>query len=142
MSILSTIAIPVYGKAATQPYSGDTMQAISETFQVSGTANNRMVRGPKKGGRISIHFFNETASGASSTITVQYSNLPNPDPTNDNHWSGNDATFGSVVMTSTATATYFTIDKVFAEWVRFKPNVQTSAGKGWLWYRAEGDESQ
>jgi hypothetical protein len=138
MAISANESIPVYGQSALKPNIDGNMQDISETFQVSATANNRRVRGPTKGGRITFHFFNETASGATSALTIGYSNLPNPDVTNDNHWV--DSGIAPIVMTTTATGTIQLLDKVYAQWVRFKPTVVTSAGKGWLWVRTEGTQ--
>jgi hypothetical protein len=139
MTIATNTSVPVYGKASQQATDGPALQAISETFAVSATANNRRVKGPKKGGRATVHFFNETASGASSALSIGYSNLPDPDPTVDAHWV--DSGITPIVMTTTATGTFTSISGVQAQWIRFKPSVVTTAGKGWLWYDAEGFES-
>jgi hypothetical protein len=139
MAISSTVTIPVYGMASQKATTGEALQTVSETLLVSATANSRRAKGPKKGGRWTFHFFNETASGGGSTLSFGYSNLPDPDPTNDAHWV--DSGITAIVLTTTATGTFTATANVEAQWIRFKMNVATSAGKVWGWYNAEGLES-
>jgi hypothetical protein len=139
MSYIGSDAIRIYGCAdqQTRSHSDPNSQTVPETLTVSATANARKFKGPKRNGHLSIQWTNVTASGATSAATVWYSNLPEPDPTVDAHW-WQDTGITSIDLTTTATVTFVNLGNVFAEWVRIKPNVVTSAGTAYCWVRVEG----
>lgn len=94
------------------------------------------MKGPKGSGNWSAHIGNLVASGATSALTVWYSNLPEPDVTNDAHWV-QDIGIAAVDLTAVAN-TMISKAGCAAEWIRFKPAVAASGGTMFLWYRAEG----
>lgn len=147
MSYIQTQSKRIYGGKVSQ---GDasalaqfnaTNQLDGEPLQVSTTANNRRLKGPKRTGHFSYFVRNGAASGAGSTFTVWYSNLPDPDPTNDTHWV-QDASIASIDLTVANTSYFVNVGNVFAEWIRFKPSVLVSAGDLVVWSRVEGVEVQ
>ncbi len=70
-------------RQATNP----SVQAIGEVLPVHATANARRFRGPGANGMWSAHVVVTAVAGATSALTVWYSNLPDPDPTVDAQWS-------------------------------------------------------
>lgn len=139
MSYINQYTKRIYGGPGDQAgrtLTGMNSQTLPELLVVSATLNARKFWGPIKNGHLSIHLANITASGATSTFTVWYSNLPEPDPAVDAHWV-QDTSIAAVDLTIVAN-TFINIGNVDACWVRLKPNVVTSAGTVWCWVRAEG----
>ena len=131
----------IYGGAADtdgRQQASDTTQRQPETLQVSATANARMFKGPKANGHWSMFFRNVTASGATSTLTIWYSNLPNPDPTSDADWV-QDASIAAVDLTAVGN-TMLNVGNVNAEWIRVKPVCVTTAGTCFAYIRSEGEQ--
>lgn len=114
----------------------ESVQLVGETLAISATANARRFKGPKDGGHFSLFFRNLGASGATSALTLWYSNLPDPDPTDDTHWV-QDTTFTTIDLTVANTSYFYNIGNVFAEWFRIKPVVAASAGALVCWARIE-----
>lgn len=104
-------------------------QAVPEALQISTTANNRRFKGPARAGNGTLHWFNSTPSGATSSATIDVSNLPDPDPAVDAHWAPSG--LGPIDLTTSATASLIKITGLFVEWMRVKPSVVTSAGTVW-----------
>ena len=77
----------------------------------------------------SLHVSVVTASGATSALSFDYSNLPDPDPENDEHWEGS----GISNIDLTAVAQTLVSGTTPVQWVRVKPAVATSAGTIWAW---------
>lgn len=117
----------------------ETSQAQAETLSVSATANNRRFRMPRGGGHFSLHTRVGSASGATSALTVWYSNLPNPDVTDDTHWV-QDTSITAIDLTVANTTYFHNVGNVYAEWIRIKPVVASSAGTMYQWLRVEGAE--
>lgn len=104
-------------------------QAVPEALAVSTTLNNRRFKGPARAGNGTLHWFTATPSGATSSGTLDVSNLPDPDPMNDAHWAPSG--LGPIDLTTTATATLIKFTGVYVEWIRVKPSVVTTAGSVW-----------
>lgn len=122
--------------------SGDTTkwnpgdQADAETMAV-GTIN-RVFKGPQgTGGFWSYHVKMASAAGATSAMKFYYSNLPNPDATNADHWV--DSGITGVDLTAT-TAVFATKTGVFCEWIKAEATIANSGGTGWAWVRVGGVE--
>lgn len=127
------------GDQAARAQLGTSNQSELETLTVSATANARSFKGPQRNGHFSMHIRNGTASGATSNLTLWYSNLPNPDPAVDTDWV-QDTTFTTIDLTVANTSYFINVGNVNAEHVRLKPNVATSAGSMYAWVRVEGVE--
>lgn len=144
MSFINAFTKRIYGGTvgadqAARAQMGTSNQSILETLTVSATANARAFKGPQRNGHFSAHIRNGAASGATSAITLWYSNLPNPDPAVDTDWV-QDTTFTTIDMTVANTSYFVNVGNVNAEWVRIKPSVVTSAGSMYAWVRTEGVE--
>lgn len=145
MSYIGSDVIKVFGDPLIPAADGGTpfpnqspaAQLDGETLAVATTS--RKVKGPQRGGHFSFFGRVTEASAGASSLTVWYSNLPEPDATNDAHWV-QDATIGSIALT--AVASFFnTVGNVYAEWVRFKCVVAGDTADLVLWYRSEDQRS-
>lgn len=114
----------------------ESQQLLGETLTVSATANARRFKGPKRGGHFSLFTRNLGASGATSLLTLWYSNLPDPDPAVDSHWV-QDAAFTAIDLTVADTSYFHNVGNVYAEWIRVKPVVASSAGALVQWMKTE-----
>lgn len=141
MSIHTSQAIRVFGGGVTdqgsRAFTNPSNQAVAEVLAVATTS--RKVRGPRSNGHFSYHLSITEASAGASAITVWYSNLPNPDETDDTHWV-QDTTIGSIALTSTTTV-FGNVGNVNAEWVRYKAVVAADTASVFLYHRAEGSEN-
>ena len=142
---LSPIVKRLYGggsdQAARTTQPSEANSRVGEALVVSTTANARMFKGPQQNAHFSIHVRNLTASGAASTITWWYSNLPNPDPAVDSDWV-QDTSITAIDLT-VANATYMVnVGNVNAEWIRVKPSVAVSAGTLYAYTRVEGVDNR
>lgn len=115
-----------------------TSQRVAEPLAVGVTA--RKFKGPKSNGHMSIMTRVATASGATSTMTFWYSNLPDPDETSDADWSL-DTSLTSIDLTATGN-TFYNAGNVNAEWVRVKVTTVTTAGTIWQFTRVEGVDNK
>ena len=143
MSVSNVMVYRLYGGAADtdgRQVAGSTSQRVAEALTVSATANARMFHGPKVNGHWSAFIRNVSASGATSALTVWYSNLPDPDPTSDADWV-QDTSITSIDLTVVGN-TFLNVGNVNAEWIRFKPNVATSAGTIFAFIRVEGQQNR
>lgn len=100
-----------------------------ESLATSGTAYRRKVRGPCEGGRYG--FTAIPSGGATASMTVWYSHLPNPDPTVDTHWF-QDTDLGTVTLTSGTTLGRM-VGNAHATWVRFAVTVTAGTLTISLW---------
>lgn len=124
------------GDAATSTASNaePRTQGVTETLAVGTT--RRRFRGPKKNGHICIETLVDGAGGATSAMTVWYSNVPDPDVANDNDWV-QDTTVGTIDLTVTG-AKLQNIGNVFSAWVMIKAVVATSTANVRQFVRVEG----
>lgn len=141
MSINTSASIMIYGGSATgdQPAraaTNPTVQKIGELLAVA--TYGRRARGPRKGGRFSLHGAMTGAAGAGSALTIGYSNLMDPDPTVDGDWV--DSGIAPIVLTSTTPFMSLATDRL-VEWVRYKVVIGTTSGSLWLYHLAEGREA-
>jgi hypothetical protein len=113
-------------------------QMVGETLPVGTTA--RMFQGPIGGGSgaWSAHVRVTSAAGAASAMTFGYSNLPNPDVTDDTHWE--DSGITPVDLTATATKVVRPAGVTYVGWVRVKAVVAVSTGKVVVYTRADGSD--
>lgn len=110
---------------------GSVNQDLPELVPLGTTA--RKFVGSRGGGGFSIQGYVSGAGGAGSTLTYDYSNLPDPNPASDAHWT---ATAGTSVITATGPVGIDTLGKGY-EWVRVKLVVATSACSLYLWVRSD-----
>lgn len=125
--------------ANSQRYTRELMneadEAQAETLTVGTT--RRVLRGPGgQGGFWSYHINNLSASGATSTLKIYFSNLPNPDPTNSAHWK--DSGITAIDLTVVA-ATQATRASDYYEWILFEAIAVTTAGTLWGYARVTED---
>lgn len=121
------------GDEAGRLSAGPTTERVGET--ISATTSRRM-KGPQRNGHYSFHGKVTSAFGATSTLTIWYSNLPNPDGTSDADWV-QDTSIAAIDLTST-NGFFQAVGNVCAEYVRFKVTRNTSDGALWLFVRSEG----
>jgi hypothetical protein len=111
-----------------------TNQAVTEVL-VPGTYR-RAVPGPVRNGHYALHCVLDTPGGATSALTVWYSNLPNPSVASDADWV-QDTTIGSLAL-DTAGNKFINVANINADWVMYKAVVVTSNCSMRLVHRAEG----
>ena len=115
-----------------------TTQLLPEALVVGSTS--RKIRGPKANGHFSIHVRNLTASGATSTMTFWYSNLPDPSETDDTHWI--QETLITAIDLTVIGNTFYNVGNVNAEWIRIKTVAVTTAGTLYAYSRVEGSDNR
>jgi hypothetical protein len=98
----------------------------------------RMMRGPRANGHMSAHIIVGAGSSPVGTLTVGYSNLPDPDPANDAHWVP-DANVSSVDLSVVAN-TFLNLGNIDAEYARFKVTYTSGTISLIVFVRAEGLE--
>lgn len=140
MSYIGSYAIKVFGTPSDPngkpfPNQSPAAQLSGETLPVATPSTCRKIKGPQSGGHLSFFGRVTEASAGASALTVWYSNLPEPDETNDAHWV-QDTTIGSIALTSIASF-FNTVGNVFAEWIRFKTVVAGDTADLVLWAKVE-----
>jgi hypothetical protein len=135
MSFLQANVRRVFGGKGDPAVWNTQSQEDGETLAIA--AHKRMFKGPTVNGNFSIHGRMTTAAGAASALKLYYSNLPNPDPTNANHWV--DSGVAGVPLNVT---TPFRVDVTgkFPEWVMVELTVAAAPGAGYVYARSEGVE--
>ncbi len=98
----------------------------------------RMIKGPRANGHYSAHVIVGTGTSPVGTLDVWYSNLPDPDPTNDAHWV-KDSSVTDIDLSAAATK-MINVGNVNCEWVRFKVTRTSGTLSLILFARAEGVE--
>ena len=117
--------------------SGPNAQTIKEL--VAATTGRR-VRGPSQNGHFSYHLMVAAGTAPVGTLTIWYSNLPDPDPTNDAHWV-QDTSIASVDLSVVAN-TFINVGNVNAEFVRFKVTRSGGTIELGLYARVEGEDNR
>lgn len=112
---------------------GSNHQNVAETFTVT---KSRLIVGPRRSGHFSAHIKVGAGSSPVGTLTVWYSNLPNPDVTNDNDWVL-DTNIASINLATPAN-TFIAAGNVMAEYVRLKAAVTSGTISLLVWARMEG----
>ncbi len=118
---------------AARVMSGKNAQAQTENI---ATTTSRVMKGPQKNGHFSLHVQVAAGSAPVGTLTVWYSNLPEPDPDNDAHWVV-DTTVTSIDLSVVAN-TFYNVGNVNAEHVRVKVTRSSGTIALWVWARVEG----
>ena len=119
-----------------RPLTNPADQAVAETLAV-GT-HRRVFRGPRGDGpHWSFHISRVTACGATSALNFYYSNMPNPDPTNADHWVASGV---SAVDLTSATDILTSVTSVTPEWIKAEAVVANSSGTVWGYVRVNGIE--
>lgn len=139
MSNINTNSIRLYGGMPSgdiqvQQAAGPSNANVSETLAV-GTVR-RLAAGPKINSRFSLHVFVDSAGGATSAMTVWYSNHPNPSLATDNDWV-QDTVIGTIDLTVTG-GKFINVGNVDTEYIMVKAVVATSTANVRVFYRAEG----
>jgi hypothetical protein len=109
-------------------------QALTETVPVGST--RRSIFGPNVNGHFALQVFVDSAGGATSAMTVWYSNLPSPSLANDNDWT-QDTTIGTIDL-ATTTSKFITVGNVDAQWIMLKATAVTSSANIRAVIRVEG----
>lgn len=122
------------GDIQVQQAAGPTNAGVTEVV-VPGTQRRAFI-GPKVNGHFSLHVFVDSAGGATSAMTVWYSNHPNPSLASDNDWV-QDTTIGTIDLTVTG-GKFFNVGNVDPEWVMIKSVVVTSNASLRAFARVEG----
>lgn len=95
----------------------------------------RAAQGPKDGGR---YGYTAAASGTfTGTMTIWYSHLPNPDPSNLADWWQDTSVGSSGTITLSAGTIGQSSGNLLAPWVLFRVVVATGTLLYSLWYAAE-----
>lgn len=120
------------------PYTDQASRASGSTASQDDpeTANNvgRRVKGPRRSGNYSV-MLGVINNVAGATVTVQYSNLPNPDVTNDAHWFADPA--GAISLdAATAGVKAHVASGKHVEWIRIKTSAHAIGI--YCYYSAEG----
>lgn len=144
MSYIGSFVKRIYGLTADTTELGPALRAspsastqmVPEVLPVATTS--RKFKGPQRNGHFSVHIMCTEAGAGGSGVTVWYSNLPEPDVTNDAHWV-QDATIGTVALTAAANF-FLNVGNVHAEWVRLKSVVVGDTASVVVWARCEGIE--
>lgn len=139
MSNLNSNIIRIYGGMPSgdiqvQQAAGPTNAGVTEVLVPATYRRNFM--GPKANAHFSLHTFVDSAGGATSNMTVWYSNHPNPSVASDADWV-QDATIGSIDLTLTG-GKFTNVGNVDAEWVMLKAIVATSNASVRAFVRVEG----
>lgn len=114
---------------------GSNHQLIQEQLV---TTVGRASKGPQDGqGHWSFHVIVGAGSSPVGTLTVWYSNLPNPDPNIDAHWVLSGAETGAAIDLSVVANTYRFVDST-ADNIRFKVTRTSGTISMLLWYKANG----
>ncbi len=96
---------------------GESARA-GESLATSGTPYARRSPGPRRGGRMSA---TSIASGTfAATMTVWYSNLPNPDPAVITDW-WQDTTLGTITLSAGTTG--YALGNLAVPWVLYRVTV-------------------
>lgn len=120
--------------AYTRPLLNETDQAVAETLAVGTT--RRVFKGPVgDGAHWSYHISVVSAAGATSALTFKYSNLPNPDPTNADHWVDSGI---SPIDLNAAADSFATLGTKSPEWIMAEAVVANSTGTVWGYVRVGG----
>src|SRR5678816_372296 len=127
MSYINSNVLRMYGgtpsgDVSVQQAAGPINAGVTEVL-VPATYR-RAFMGPKAVGHLSLHVFVDSAGGATSAMTVWYSNHPNPSLSTDNDWV-QDTTIGTIDLTLTG-GKFFNVGNIYPEWVMIKAVVATS----------------
>lgn len=138
MSYIGAFSKMLFGADGTQnarASGGANHQLIPESIV---TTTSRITRGPQRFGQWSAQAFVGAGTAPVGTLTVWYSNLPNPNPDLDAHWSPI-AGIASIDLAVPATP-FIDIASAFPEWIRFKVTRTSGTISLVLWVRASGVE--
>jgi len=111
-----------FNSIPTRIFGGDPLVPASPSNQrvpeLLTATTSRKIKGPQRVGHFCYHA--QVAAGTTpvGTLTVWYSNLPNPDETSDADWV-QDASIASLDLSVVAN-TFINVGNVFAEYIRFK----------------------
>lgn len=123
------------GDALARASAGANHQLIPEFFTAGSMG--RAITGPQDGsGMYSFHALVVAGASPVGTLTVWYSNLPNPDPNIDAHWV-QDATITAIDLSVVAN-TFKSLSFILADHIRFKTNVVSGTAGLILWAKSGG----
>lgn len=109
-----------------------------ESLATSGTPYARHTTGPCEGGRYS---YTAIASGTfTATMTIWYSNLPDPDPAVIGDWWQDTSVGSSGTITLAAGTSGASVGNIVAPHVLFRVTVASGTLALSLWYSAEEAE--
>lgn len=110
--------------------------ANQNIFESITTVARRVMKGPQRNGHYSLHVKVGAGTTPAGTLTVWYSNLPNPDPTTDADWVQD--TGVSAIDLAVIASTFVNVGNVNAEHIMLKANRTAGTCQLIVWARAEG----
>jgi hypothetical protein len=129
------------GPSLTIPNQNFTISAMNQNLAETvgaGTTVRRVTNGPNANGHYSLQVFVDTAGGATSALTVWYSNQAAPSVADDTAWS-QDTTIGSIDLSTTVgSPKLFNVGNVDAQWIMLRAQAVTSAANIRAVIRIEG----
>ena len=143
MSFINAFTKCIFGRTINndppaRSMSGANAQRVREL--VAGT-ESRVTKGPQLNGHFSFHVSIAAGVAPAGTLTVWYSNLPNPDPTLDGDWVLDPAI--PAINLAVVANTFVNVGNVNSEHIRFKITQQAGAiAELYLWARTEGVENR
>lgn len=140
MSKFNFPAKMIFGRDGTQTLRSVTDAAGQKQGETVAASTGRRFVGPVKNGCGSAHLI--VGAGITGSITVWYSNLPDPDETADGDWVQETNAAATVALTGAATNVYLYWTSVLASWFRIKVIVSGGSGTVACWVRNEGDQSR
>ena len=140
MSYINSYVKCLFGRTiaadqAARALAGSAAQTLGENVAVT---TSRKTKGSQRNGHYSYRAIVGAGSSPVGTLTIWYSNLVDPDVTNDAHWV-QDAAIASLDLSVVAN-TFVNIGNVNAEHVRFKVTRSSGTINLVLWVRSEGVE--
>ena len=142
MSYINSYVKCLFGRTvspdqAARALAGSAAQTLGENITAT---TSRKTKGPQLNGHYSYHAIVGAGSSPVGTLTIWYSNLVDPDETNDAHWV-QDAAIASLDLSVVAN-TFVNVGNVNAEHVRFKVTRTSGTINLVLWVRSEGVENR
>ncbi len=121
------------GTLAARASGGANHQNVPESVVLT---TSRTFKGAQAGGRYSLHVKNFAGAAPVGTLTVWYSNLPNPDPDVDADWV-QIAIAGTPLDLSVVANTWFSVADVVPEHIRLKVTRTSGTISLVVWVRSE-----
>lgn len=118
MSLYDSVPTKIFGGPADalgRATASPSTQRVAETLTAT---TSRKMKGPQRAGHFSYHAQVAAGSTPVGTLTIWYSNLPNPDETSDADWV-QDTGIASLDLSVVAN-TFVNVGNVFCEYIRFK----------------------
>lgn len=141
MSLLNAPSRMIFG-GATGPDGSQSVQANAAAQTVGepiSATTARMFTGPQKGtGRLSVHWI--ITGTITGSVSVAYSNLPEPVATTAGHWVTDSSAAATVALSGSAINIFQDVGNVIANYVLITVTVSSGSGSVVAWVRYDGDQ--